>query len=190
MMRALAPPYPALVLAFMMALIMALMMTATANAKENTPLENGKNFKKWQFFTTGEGQDKICTIRTAPTKSSPDNVRRGGIYASVSHRPAQFVFSELAVHVGYPFSAISNPFTEIEGRAFNFFSGVAAQNGADEWAWLHDLRQTPDIITAMKAAHTMTFKGTSARGTLTEDTYSLLGFTAAHAALNRACPRL
>jgi hypothetical protein len=40
----------------------------------------------------------------------------------------------------------------------------------------------------MKRGNQLVFKGTSARGTLTTDTYSLLGFSKALARLNQACP--
>ena len=43
------------------------------------------------------------------------------------------------------------------------------------------------IIKAMRAGNTLVVKGTSSRGTLTTDTYSLKGFTAVHNALNKAC---
>jgi hypothetical protein len=35
----------------------------------------------------------------------------------------------------------------------------------------------------------MIVDGVSSRGTSTHDTYSLLGFTAAHNAINKTCPR-
>jgi len=39
----------------------------------------------------------------------------------------------------------------------------------------------------MRAGLTMVVKGTSSRGTLTTDTYSLRGFTAAYDAMQKAC---
>jgi hypothetical protein len=40
----------------------------------------------------------------------------------------------------------------------------------------------------MKRGNELVFKGTSARGTLTTDSYSLRGVTAAMKALDAACP--
>ena len=42
-------------------------------------------------------------------------------------------------------------------------------------------------MAAMKGGKAMVVKGTSSRGTLTTDTYSLAGFTAAYAAIGKAC---
>ncbi|MFO1113388.1 MAG: invasion associated locus B family protein [Rhodospirillales bacterium] len=45
------------------------------------------------------------------------------------------------------------------------------------------------IVAAMKAGQKMTVRGTSARGTITTDTYSLSGFSAALAAIDKACAK-
>ncbi|MFO1120388.1 MAG: invasion associated locus B family protein [Rhodospirillales bacterium] len=45
------------------------------------------------------------------------------------------------------------------------------------------------IVAAMKAGKAMIVRGTSARGTLTTDTYSLSGFSAALAAIDKACAK-
>jgi hypothetical protein len=39
----------------------------------------------------------------------------------------------------------------------------------------------------MRAGATMTVTGTSTRGTVTKDIYSLTGFTAANETINKAC---
>ncbi|MDX1424550.1 MAG: invasion associated locus B family protein, partial [Kiloniellales bacterium] len=43
------------------------------------------------------------------------------------------------------------------------------------------------IVKAMRAGSSMVVKGTSSRGTVTTDTYSLLGFSKAYAAISKAC---
>ncbi|MDP6574148.1 MAG: hypothetical protein QGI63_04470 [Rhodospirillales bacterium] len=43
------------------------------------------------------------------------------------------------------------------------------------------------MVGAMKRGLEMVVRGTSSRSTLTEDTYLLSGFTAAHAAIAKAC---
>ena len=113
---------------------------------------------------------------------------RGDIFITLTHRPGQGVRNEVAVSVGYPFSAQSNPFAKIGNTEFNFFTGIQARNSADDWAWLRKLDQQERLVTAMKRGRTLVFKGTSARNTLTTDTYSLSGVTAATKALDAACP--
>jgi hypothetical protein len=68
----------------------------------------------------------------------------------------------------------------IDGKQFSLFTD-------DDTAWGGDAKVDSALVAAMKAGATMIVKGTSARGTLTTDTYSLAGFTAAHKAIDKAC---
>ena len=53
-------------------------------------------------------------------------------------------------------------------------------------AWV-DTGNDKKIVAAMKAGQSLKVKGTSWRGTQTEDTYSLSGISAALAAIDKAC---
>ena len=145
-------------------------------------------FKDWRLFVSGAAAAKNCYIVGEPKRMRPANVRRGDTYLVIAHRPGQGVRNEVSVRNGYPFSATSNPFAEVGSDKFDFFTGVQAQNGAEEWAWVVDLESQPRLVTAMKRGNELIFKGTSARGTLTTDSYSLSGVTAAMKALDEACP--
>ncbi len=145
-------------------------------------------YNYWRVFVEGSGAAKYCFALGEPTSTLPKNAERGKIFMSVAHRPGQGVRNEVAVSIGYPFSSESNPFAKIDGQSFDFFTGVRAQNGADDWAWLLNLKDQKRLVAAMKNGLEMDFKGTSARGTLTTDRYSLRGFTAAMKALDAACP--
>jgi hypothetical protein len=61
--------------------------------------------------------------------------------------------------------------------------------GQGEQAWTRDGNGDAQLVKAMRAGATMVVKGTSARGTLTTDTYSLKGVSAALDAIDKACPR-
>jgi len=145
-------------------------------------------YNYWRVFVEGSGAAKYCFALGEPTSSLPKGAERGKIFMSIAHRPGQGVRNEVAVSVGYAFSSESNPFAKIDGESFSFFTGVRAQNGADDWAWLLNLKDQKRLVAAMKKGSTMVFKGTSARGTLTTDSYSLRGVTAAMKALDAACP--
>ena len=155
----------------------------TAHAKEAQAV-----FKDWRLFVDGAAAARHCYIVGEPKRTRPANVKRGDTFLIIAHRPGQGVRNEVSVRIGYPFSADSNPFAEIGSDKFDFFTGVQAQNGADEWAWMVDLKAQPRMVTAMKRGNELMFKGTSARGTLTTDSYSLSGVTAAMKALDEACP--
>tara|TARA_B110000971_G_C20017610_1_gene504721 strand:- start:1497 stop:2006 length:510 start_codon:yes stop_codon:yes gene_type:complete len=162
------------------------LLTAPALAASNTkPVQE---FSDWRLFVEGRGAAKTCYLAAEPRSSAPATVKRGDTYLVVAHRPGQGVRGEISVRIGYPFSATSIPFAKVGSDDFNFITGVKAQNGADEWTWIEDLKQQPRLLRAMKRGNELVFKGTSARGTLTTDSYSLRGVTAAMKALDAACP--
>ena len=142
----------------------------------------------WRLFANDGGQAKSCFIVGEPKRSTPKKARRGDIFLIVSHRPGQGVRNEISVRIGYPFSATSEPFARVGSDEYGFFTGVQVENGADEWAWLEKLDDQARLVTAMKRGNELVFKGTSARGTLTTDSFSLKGVTAAMKALDAACP--
>ena len=151
-----------------------------------TPEKIG-TFRYWRVYQLGSGVNKVCYMLSEPVEKLPRNVRRGKIYFSIMHHPANGVRNEASVSVGYPFSAKSNPYARIGTDSFDFDSGV--QMEADpSWAWLRNPAHHDRLIDMMKRGNQLVFKGTSARGTLTTDTYSLLGFSKAMARLNQACP--
>jgi len=173
--------------AFYMALAALWIISApnTALAQSDKPQAT---FKNWRLYVEGDGAAKQCFIVGEPTAMRPGNVRRGNTFLTIAHRPGQGVRNEVSVRIGYPFSADSNPFARIGSDTFNFFTGVKAKTGGDQWAWLESLTDQPRMVTAMKRGSELVFKGTSKRGTLTTDSYSLLGVTAAMRALDKACP--
>lgn len=171
--------------------VVSVPMGAISQAYAATP-EKLATFKYWRVYQLGNGVNKVCYMLSEPVEKLPRNVRRGKIYLSIMHHPANGVRNEASVSVGYPFSAKSNPYAQIGTDSFDFDSGVqmgGVEMGADPaWAWLRNPAHHERLINMMKRGNQLVFKGTSARGTLTTDTYSLLGFSKALARLNQACP--
>ena len=174
-------------MSFGFALLMALTFMFPPAAQAQEADAPAATFNQWRLFVEGTGLSKTCYIIGEPQQTAPSNVKRGDIFITLTHRPGQGVRNEIAVSAGYPFSAQSNPFAKIGDTEFNFFTGVQARNSADDWAWIRKLDQQARLVGAMKRGRTLVFKGTSARGTLTTDTYSLSGVTAATKALDAAC---
>ena len=56
-------------------------------------------------------------------------------------------------------------------------------------AWSFSVSEDLKIINAMKTSLKLSVIGTSSRGTITTDTYSLLGFTKAYQKINEACQK-
>ncbi len=54
-------------------------------------------------------------------------------------------------------------------------------------AWAAEDKIDNALVQAMMKGRRMVIQGTSSRGTKTEDTYSLIGFTRAYKAIGKAC---
>lgn len=113
--------------------------------------------------------------------SSPKSVvnRRGGqvvdakrsdILMFVVYQPGNNVQGQVAFTGGYPFAPGSTVEVKIGSKTFSM-----ATDG--EWAWPEEGKDG-EIVTAMKRGADAVVTGRSARGTVTTDTFSLIGFTA------------
>ncbi|WP_029010323.1 invasion associated locus B family protein [Azospirillum halopraeferens] len=138
------------------------------------------SFRDWNAFSFDESGQTVCYMSSQPQKKEPGNVRRGDIYALVTHRPAENTFDVVSIIVGYPFRKNSEASIAIDGKDFALFTD-------GETAWARDAATDRAIVDAMRAGRNMVVKGVSARGTNTTDTYSLMGVSDAYDALVKAC---
>jgi len=138
-------------------------------------------YNDWSAYVGQEEGAKVCFVATSPTKSEGDYTRRGRVFAIVTVRPAENRGPEVSFVAGYPFKEGSTLDVDIDGSGYRLFT-------RDDTAWLPN---TPDVdeqmVQAMKRGLSMVAKGTSSRGTVTTDSYSLRGFTAAYGAMEGAC---
>jgi len=129
----------------------------------------------WSVFQ--ETDPTECFAVSAPKESvntrdgAPVQVSRGETFLFVFYRPTEGVNGQVTFTGGYPFAANSTVTLDIGGTQFTLFT-------EGEWAW----PATPDddarIVAAMRAGSSAVLTGVSGRGTQTQDTFSLLGFTA------------
>ena len=68
-----------------------------------------------------------------------------------------------------------------------FITGVARGQGRSHAIRFAEEGADAKLVQSMIRGADMVVQGTSSRGTLTTDTYSLKGFTAAYKAINKAC---
>ncbi|MEM1288389.1 MAG: invasion associated locus B family protein [Pseudomonadota bacterium] len=110
-------------------------------------------------------------------------VRRGEILFFVSFIPEADVNSQVSFTGGYPFRPGSTVTLTVGSESFDLFTvpedDPDTTVSEDEMAWAKDATDDAKIIAAMKAGAEAKLIGFSARGTRTEDTFSLFGFTAA-----------
>lgn len=134
----------------------------------------------WAAYAYDDNGGQVCYVASRPERQQGDYQRRGEPFVLVAHRPAAGARGEVSVVAGYTYQAQSNATAEIGKETFTFYT-------QDDTAWARD-NAAAKLVRSMRAGSQMVVKGTSSRGTLTTDTYSLIGFTAAMQAIDRACP--
>ena len=154
--------------------LMAMSATGAAVAQESTNRVAAKT--DWSVFV--EADPKECWGVSAPkeTVNTRDgevvSVRRDDILLFITYRPGSNVAGEVSFTGGYPFAADSTVSMVIDGETFELFTD-------GEWAWSGSQQDDEQIIAAMKQGSSAVLTARSSRGTQTQDTFSLLGFTAA-----------
>jgi len=129
----------------------------------------------WSVFV--EESPKECWGVSAPKQTvntrdgQPTQVRRGDILLFITFRPGGGA-GEVSFTGGYPFAGGSTVEMDIGGTKYNLFTD-------GEWAWSGSKEEDARIIAALKAGSSAILTARSGRGTQTQDTFSLLGFTAA-----------
>ena len=141
-------------------------------SKQAFSLEKGK----WNFVKDNDW----CYIGSLPINSDlPETKQRGDNYILVY----KIIGSDeniIQVEAGYKYNLEKNINVKIDNTTFNFYS----TEDSSETAWTND---DSKVIYAMKKGLDLTLTGESSRGTVTNDTYTLKGFTAAINKLNNNC---
>lgn len=154
----------------------ATMMAGAASAQDanSRVAANGD----WSFYVSDS--PKQCWSVSAPVETvntkdgQPVSVRRGDILLFVTFNPGA-ASGEISFSGGYPFAEGSSPTLEVDGKTFELFLNSATD---PEVAWSPSAEVDAQIIAAMKAGSKAVVKARSGRGTQTQDTFSLTGFTA------------
>ena len=161
-------------------LLAAAMVVAPAQAATSIG-----TFKQWGAYTSSDSNGKMCFVASQPqsSKYQPDNVSsRDPVFFMVTSIPGKNIRNEPSTIIGYPFADNVKVVVEIDGKTqFVMFTDKDS-------AWIENPSQESDLIAAMKGGSRMIVTGKSRRGTLTTDTYSLSGVTAALDAMSKECP--
>jgi hypothetical protein len=155
---------------------------AAASAQESTNRVAAQT--DWSVFVESDPQE--CWGVSAPkeTVNTRDgrvvSANRGDILLFVSYRPSAGVSGEVSFTGGYPFADSSTVTLAVGDVTFELFTD-------GEWAWPASPGDDARILTEMKRGTNAVLTGRSGRGTQTQDTFSLLGFTAAAEEAERRC---
>lgn len=153
----------------------AMIYAATASAEPNRVSKHGE----WTVFTETDG-GKTCFIATIPTAQNPTSlswapqilITRGAITGGRN---------EPSIQAGYTYQEGSTVTLSIGSDSFSLFTDK-------DGAWVADIEPERRVVAAMKRGSLMIIKGTSERGNVTTDTYSLSGVTAGIKRITQLCP--
>ncbi len=155
--------------------MMLMIVGADGHAQEDST--NQVNVETdWSVFV--EDDPTQCWIVSAPreTENTRDgqvvSVNRGEILLFVSFWPTEDRIGEVSFTGGYPFAQDSTVTLQIGDTNFELFT-------EGEMAWAANTEEDARLITAMRGGSEAVLVARSTRGTRTEDTFSLFGFTAA-----------
>ncbi|GGG69898.1 hypothetical protein GCM10011415_16740 [Salipiger pallidus] len=164
--------------AFLGGVIGGVMLAATATAAlAQEESQNRVNaITDWSVFEGSDPRECWAVTTYKESVNTVDgrvvSVRRGDILLMVFYRPGANVTGQVAFTGGYPFAPGSTVNVNIGGNEFDLYVD-------GEWAWPATPQDDAQIIAAMKRGADAVLTARSARGTQTQDTFSLLGFTAA-----------
>ncbi|MDA9208292.1 invasion associated locus B family protein [Octadecabacter sp.] len=153
----------------------ALLASSTAVSAQEASSNRVAANTDWSVFV--ETDPTECWAVSAPkeTVNSRDgqvvSVRRGEILLFVFYRPGAGVQGQVTFTGGYPFASGSTAELDIGGTKFELFT-------EGEWAWPATPEADAQIVAAMKRGAEAVVSARSGRGTVTRDSFSLLGFTA------------
>jgi len=159
----------------MIGVSLALLLANTAVAQEQSDNRVSAN-TDWSVFV--ESDPSECWAVSAPkeTLNTRDgntvDVRRGDIRLIVFYRPSQNVTGQVMFTGGYPFASESTVSMQVGDTTFQMFT-------QGETAWPASPEEDANFVAAMKRGANAVLTARSGRGTQTQDTFSLLGFTAA-----------
>ncbi len=159
----------------MIGLSLAMLLANAATAQEESDNRVSAN-TDWSVFV--ESDPNECWAVSAPkeTLNTRDgnavDVRRGDIRLIVFYRPSENVNGQVMFTGGYPFADDSTVSVQIGDTTFQLFT-------QGETAWPATTEDDARVVEAMKRGANAVLTGRSGRGTQTQDTFSLLGFTAA-----------
>ena len=135
-------------------------------------LEKGK----WIFVK----DDEYCYIGSIPIETDlPKEKKRGDTYISV-YKLVGNQDSVIQVEAGYNYKLNKDIIIKIDSTNYKFYT----TEDVSDSAWTND---DAKVIFAMKKGLELAITGESSRGTITNDTYTLKGFTSAFDQLTKDC---
>jgi hypothetical protein len=139
-------------------------------------------FDTWGAYTAMPNGKKVCFALAKPVTTStvPPNRPRDPAWMFISSRPSEKVKDEVSVIFGYGLKPNTEANIEVLG-------GNYAMTTQADGAWVKNPADEPKLVETMRKGRDLTVKGTSAKGTVSTDVYSLKGLAQALDKVGQAC---
>ncbi|MCY3878122.1 MAG: hypothetical protein OXF74_02955 [Rhodobacteraceae bacterium] len=173
---------------FITGAFLAALIGSASVAQDKVEIIEVSKSRNWTVYKSIVGVAE-CGVIAKPTSTvntrdgKRAEVARGDILLAITVLPNARYRQLVSFQGGYPFKKGSVVTMTIGGRVFELDPGTERQS--EEWAWPHP-GQDDEVVEAMKQGRDAVVTGFSWRDTKTEDTFSLLGLTAA-LALAESC---
>lgn len=162
----------------------AIALGAGSAAADDNPVSLGQ-FKDWSAYTTNtDSYGKVCYALAQPKSSDPRNVKRDPVYFLISDWPGRKTKAEPEVVPGYQYKDNSKVTVQVGSDKFQLFTKNDGDSGS---AWVQETSDEARLIDAMRRGQEAIVTGTSSRGTLTRDSFSLSGISAALDKIHQSC---
>jgi len=155
------------------------MMGVSGSVQASEPKLIGSH-GQWSAYSFMENGNKVCYMASQPQKAEGDYTSRGDIFALITHRPAENTRNVFSYITGYPYDPESKVTVKIDSQTYTLFT-------QDDTAWAADADADTRLTSAIRKGSRMVVQGTSKRGTLTTDTFSLSGSAKAYDMITEAC---
>jgi hypothetical protein len=141
----------------------------------NAPKSIGK-FEEWQAATHVEAGQTVCYAFTRVQSSSPSLPGRGDVVLTVTQRPSGR--DAVAITAGFPYAANAEVMVSVDRMELPFYTSGRSAFARDGHA----------VTAAFDKGRLAVAKSPGPKAVTVSDTFGLRGFSAAYAAINKACP--
>ena len=146
-----------------------------APPKPPGPKQIGK-FEDWLAATHQEGGQTVCYAFTRASASAPTQPGRGDVVLTVTQRPTGR--DAVAISAGFAYAANAEVSVAADKATLDFYTAQRSAFARDGHATVQAFLKAGQAVSTSPAP----------RGGNVVDKFSLRGFEAAYAAINKACP--
>ncbi len=161
-------------------LVIISLLAFTFPVQAQQAVEELGDFNYWSAYSFQKDGHKICYMVTSPIKQKGKVSGRKDAFMVVTNTPSDGTYDVVNLQAGYNYKKASEVKVRVGKQTFKMFP-------FEDMAWLKEGDE--ELVSAMIKGNTAEVSAVSDKGVKTVDTYSLLGFTKARNAMNKACPR-